>query len=77
MCQEELNHTTNEDTLAAKLSKNILLEKFPQVDPRMLKDVLKAHNYSLSETITSLTLTLGVEPATTSQEQPKVMCSDF
>ncbi|XP_054270574.1 uncharacterized protein LOC128991586 [Macrosteles quadrilineatus] len=74
--QEELNHTTNEDTLAAKLSKNILLEKFPQVDPRMLKDVLKAHNYSLSETITSLTLTLGVEPATTSQEQPKQQQED-
>lgn len=57
--QEEWNERSN-NTVAAKLSKNILLEKFPHVDPKMLMDMLHAHNYSLHDTVNSLKLALEV-----------------
>lgn len=69
--QQEL-HEKNENTVAARLSQNILFEKFPQVDCKVLVEMLKAHNYSLHDTIGSLTLALDqpAQPGSSSQPLP-------
>uniref|UniRef100_A0A1B6FC02 Smr domain-containing protein n=1 Tax=Cuerna arida TaxID=1464854 RepID=A0A1B6FC02_9HEMI len=67
--QEEWKEKSR-DTVAARLSKNILLEKFPHVDPIMLTDLLHIHNFSLHDTIASLHLALGVKEGTRESTSP-------
>uniref|UniRef100_A0A1B6JT14 Smr domain-containing protein n=1 Tax=Homalodisca liturata TaxID=320908 RepID=A0A1B6JT14_9HEMI len=67
--QEEWKEKSR-DTVAARLSKNILLEKFPHVDPKMLTDLLHIHNFSLHDTVASLHLALGVKEGTRESTSP-------
>lgn len=58
--QEEWKQQS-QDSMAARLSKQLLLEKFPQVDCNVLMEMFHAHNCSLHDTVATLSMSLSVD----------------
>lgn len=60
----------SQDSMADILSKKLLLEKFPQVDCNVLVEMFHAHNCSLHDTVTTLSMSLAVdEPGLVEREK--------
>lgn len=47
--------------MANILSKKLLVEKFPHVDCKVLMEMFHAHNCSLHDTVTTLSMSLSVD----------------
>lgn len=51
----------SQNTMAAKLSMQILTQSFPKVDKNVLTDIFHSNNCSLHDTVASLNLALADE----------------
>lgn len=47
--------------MANRLSKKLLVEKFPTIDHQVLMEVFHAHNCSLHDAVTTLSMSLSVD----------------